>query len=183
LIRTDARKAKPNLGISIMKTAQLLTLLTFGATMILAPGSERIAYADRDSHPVFKENPGKHKGWDKDKKDKDDKHYHPAAEARSEHRHKHFADAGHEHQHARTVTRTSTGYWHRHDGYPRHFHYYRPAPRVAPHQHVRRDAVVFDNRGHHSKPEIRQDFTDVRNARKEVQQGRVELRKDYTELR
>lgn len=41
----------------------------------------------------------------------------------------------------------------------------------------------FDNRGHHNKPEIRQDFKDIRNARSEVRQDRRELRKDYAELR
>ena len=46
----------------------------------------------------------------------------------------------------------------------------------------RREGRV-DNRGHHNKPEIRQDFKDVRGARKEVQDSRKDLRKDYTELR
>ncbi len=41
----------------------------------------------------------------------------------------------------------------------------------------------FDNRGHHNKPEIRQDFKDIRNARTEVRQDRRELRNDYAELR
>jgi hypothetical protein len=48
--------------------------------------------------------------------------------------------------------------------------------------HYRRD-VRHDNRGHHNKPEIRQDFKDIRNARNEVIQGRRELRGDYQELR
>ena len=41
----------------------------------------------------------------------------------------------------------------------------------------------LDNRGHHNKPEVRQDFKDIRNARNEVRDDRRELRKDYTELR
>ncbi len=47
---------------------------------------------------------------------------------------------------------------------------------------TRRD-VRHDNRGHHNKPEIRQDFKDIRNARNEVKQGRQELRGDHQELR
>ena len=46
----------------------------------------------------------------------------------------------------------------------------------------RRD-VRYDNRGHHNKPEIRQDFKDIRTARNEVRDGRKELRGDYRELR
>jgi hypothetical protein len=48
--------------------------------------------------------------------------------------------------------------------------------------HYRRD-VRYDNRGHHNKAEIRQDFKDIRDARNEVRQGRKELRGDYQELR
>ena len=56
--------------------------------------------------------------------------------------------------------------------------YYRhPDPRL-----YHRDGR-YDNRGHHNKAEIRQDFKDVHNARKEVGASRTELRKDYTELR
>src|SRR4249920_956926 len=46
-----------------------------------------------------------------------------------------------------------------------------------------RHDVRHDNRGHHNKPEIRQDFKDVRNARNEVKEGRKELRGDHQELR
>jgi seryl-tRNA synthetase len=49
-------------------------------------------------------------------------------------------------------------------------------------KNYRRD-VRHDNRGHHNKPEIRQDFKDVRNARNEVKQDRRELRRDHQELR
>ena len=49
--------------------------------------------------------------------------------------------------------------------------------------HDRRYYGRVDNRGHHNKAEIRQDFKDVRNARNEVKGDRVELRKDYAELR
>ena len=105
-----------------MNTSQLLSVLSLGAALILVPGTERVASADNDSHPVFGENPGKHKGWDKHDKDKD--HDHNVAPI-PPHRYEHVADARHEHLYPRTVTRTSTGYWHSHDGYPRHFHYYR----------------------------------------------------------
>jgi Ni/Co efflux regulator RcnB len=50
-------------------------------------------------------------------------------------------------------------------------------------RHSYRRDVRHDNRGHHNKPEIRQDFKDVRNARNEVKEGRKELRGDYQELR
>jgi hypothetical protein len=43
--------------------------------------------------------------------------------------------------------------------------------------------VSYDNRGHHNKAEIHQDFKDVRKARKEVYGDRAELRKDSAELR
>ncbi len=46
---------------------------------------------------------------------------------------------------------------------------------------VRHDGRI-DNRGHNNKPEIRQDFKDIRNARNEVKQDRVDLRKDRIEL-
>ena len=49
-------------------------------------------------------------------------------------------------------------------------------------KNYRRD-VRHDNRGHHNKPEIRQDFKDVRNARNEVKESRKELRGDHQELR
>jgi len=47
---------------------------------------------------------------------------------------------------------------------------------------ARRHDGRIDNRGHHNKAEIRQDFKDVRNARNEVKGDRVELRKDRIEL-
>ena len=46
---------------------------------------------------------------------------------------------------------------------------------------VRHDGRI-DNRGHNNKPEIRQDFKDVRNARTEVKQDRGDLSKDRAEL-
>lgn len=55
--------------------------------------------------------------------------------------------------------------------------------RGRPVNYSRRHDGRFDNRGHHNKPEIRQDFKDIRATRKEVQQDRAELRKDYAELR
>src|SRR4026207_2069263 len=131
-----------------MKTSQLLSLLSLGAALILVPGTERVASADNDSHPVFGENPGKHKGWEKH-----DKHNDHDAAPIPRRRYEHVADARHEHLYPRTVTRTSTGYWHSHDGNPRHFHYYRtPAP-VPSHQHVRREVVVVDRR-----PVARKDY-------------------------
>src|ERR1044072_1531580 len=118
-----------------MKTAQLLTLVSLGATLILVPATARVASADKE-HPVFDEHPGKHKGWDKH-----DKHAQDVAPVPAR-RYEHVVDSRHEHLYPRTVTRTSTGYWHSHDGYPRHFHYYRtPAP-VPPHQHLPREVVI-----------------------------------------
>src|SRR4030095_7975798 len=61
--------------------------------------------------------------------------------------------------------------------YERRDHYGR-----YPRHDYRRD-VRHDNRGPHNKPEIRQDFKDMRNARNEVKQDRRELRGDYQELR
>ncbi len=155
-----------------MKTSQLLTLLSLGVTLILAPGTERFAHADKE-HPVFDEHPGKHKGWEKH-----DKHRQDARHGAYDH----VADARHEHLYPRTVTRTSTGYWHSHDGYPRHFHYYRtPAP-VSPHQHVRREVVVRDNPRPYYKPEIRKDYKAIRDTRNEIRDGRDQLRKQHAEL-
>jgi len=169
-----------------MKTSQILTMFSLGATLILAPGSQRIASADPGEHPVFKENPGKHKGWDKhDKEDKHDKRY------------EHVADARHERLYPHTVTRTSTGYWHSHDGYPRHFHYYRtPAP-IPPHQHVyyerrpvpvppphhvRREVVVVEKPVPVYKPVIRRDAKAIQDARTEIRADRDQQHKNYTEL-
>jgi Membrane-bound metallopeptidase len=154
-----------------MKTSQLLTLVGLGATLILAPATARVASADKE-HPVFDEHPGKHKGWDK--------HNKTSASAVDDHhdrRYYHVADTRHEHLYPRTVTRTSTGYWHTHDGYPRHFHYYRtPAP-TPPHQHVRREVVVVDR-----TPVARKDYQTIRDARSEIKAGRDQLRKQNTEL-
>ena len=43
--------------------------------------------------------------------------------------------------------------------------------------------VSYDNRGHHNKAEIRQDFKDIHGTRKEISGDRAELRKDHMELR
>ena len=44
--------------------------------------------------------------------------------------------------------------------------------------------VSHGNRGHHNKPEIREDFQKIREARRnEVRQDRGQLRKDYRELK
>jgi hypothetical protein len=71
------------------------------------------------------------------------------------------------------------GHYERRDGYRGRGrdHYSRD-----PKHDYRRD-VRHDNRGHHNKPEIRQDFKDIRNARNEVKQDRRELRGDFQELR
>ena len=170
-----------------MNTSQLLSLLSLGAALILVPGTERVASADNDSHPVFGENPGKHKGWDKHDKDKD--HSHNVAPI-PPHRYEHVADARHEHLYPRTVTRTSTGYWHSHDGYPRHFHYYRTPVAAPPHQHVvRRDVVVVDRRPPtrevvvvDRRPVARRDYQAIRDTRNEIKDDRQQLRKQQTEL-
>ena len=154
-----------------MKTAQLFTLVSLGATLILAPATARVASADKE-HPVFDEHPGKHKGWDKH-----DNHHAQDVAPIPPRRYEHVADTRHEHLYPRTVTRTSTGYWHSHDGYPRHFHYYRtPAP-VPSHQHVRREVVVVDR-----TPVARKDYQSIRDARSEIKSGREQLRKQNTEL-
>jgi hypothetical protein len=54
--------------------------------------------------------------------------------------------------------------------------------RGKPVRQVARHDGRGDNRGHNNKPEIRQDFKDIRGARNEVKQDRVELRKDRVEL-
>ena len=158
-----------------MKTSQLLTLVSLGATLILVPATARVASADKE-HPVFDQHPGKHKGWDKHDKHRD------SDDVRRDRRYDHVADNRHEHQYARTVTRTSTGYWHYHDGYPRHFHSYRrPAP-VPPHQHVRREVVVRDHGGYYRKPEIGKDYQTIRDTRSEIKTGQEQLRKQRAEL-
>jgi hypothetical protein len=158
-----------------MKTSQLLTLVSLGATLILAPATARVASADKE-HPVFDEHPGKHKGWDKH-----DKHSDTVVVERRDRRYDHVADTRHEHLYPRTVTRTSTGYWHTHDGYPRHFHYYNRPTSVPPHQHVRREVVVVD-RAPVARPVARKDYQTIRDARSEIKAGREQLRKQNTEL-
>ena len=179
-----------------MKTAQLFTLLTLGATLILAPGTERLAHADKDSHPVFKEHPGKHKGWDKHDKrhdkddygkhkgwDKHDRRHERAANGKRENHHERYADAQHERRHAHTISsRASDGYWHHNDRSPRHSHYSRrPAP-VSPHRHGREFARL-DDRGHHNTPANGKDFKAIDDARKEIRDDRDRLRKQHTELK
>lgn len=66
------------------------------------------------------------------------------------------------------------GHYERRDGY-------RGGGRDPKHDYIR--DVRHDSRGHHNKPEIRQDFKDIRNARNEVKQDRRELRGDFQELR
>lgn len=179
-----------------MKTAKLFTLLSLGAALIFTPGTERLASADKDSHPVFKDHPGKHKGWDKhdQRHDKDnhgkhkgwDKHHrrhHRAADGKREHHHDRYANAQHERHHAHRISnRTSDGYWHHHDGYPRHFHYSRrPAP-VPPHRHTRQVAR-FDDRVIYQKPAVGKDYQAIDNTRKEISDGRDQLRKQHAELK
>src|SRR5215813_8570141 len=50
-------------------------------------------------------------------------------------------------------------------------------------KHYYKHNVHHENRGHHNKPEIRQDFKDTGNARNEVKQDRRELHGDYQELK
>jgi len=181
-----------------MKTKQLFTLLSLGAALIFTPGTERLANADKDSHPVFKEHPGKHKGWDKDKHerrhdkddhgshkgwDKHDRRHHRAADGKREHHHDRYADAQHERHHARRISnRTSDGYWHHHDGYPRHFHYSRrPAP-VPPHRHGRQ-VGRFDDRVTYQKPAVGKDYQAIDSTPKEISDGRDQLRKQHAELK
>jgi hypothetical protein len=160
-----------------MKTSQLLSLLSIGAALTLIPGAERFARADNDSHPVFGENPGKHKGWEKH-----DKHLKHDVAPIPPHRYEHVADARHEHLYPHTVTRTSTGYWHSHDGYPRHFHYYPTPVTVPPRQYVRREVVVVDNRSPVVRPVVRKDVKAIRDTRNEIKDDRDQLRKQHTEL-
>ena len=86
---------------------------------------------------------------------------------RSEHHENHGQHKGWEKSHGKKFD---------HDEHDRR-NYRRPDPRQY-HRDVR-----YDNRGHHNKPEIRQDFKDIHNSRTEIKGDRVELRKDYTELR
>ncbi len=182
-----------------MKTAQLFTLLTLGATLMLGPGSVRLAHADKDSHPVFTEHPGKHKGWDKhDKrhdKDKKDKHKHwekherrhdRSADGKREHQHHRYANADHQRHHAHNISsRTADGYWHHHDRYPRHFHYSRRQAPVPPHQHGRRNvsAPVNYNYNRRITPALAKDTTAIDAKRKEIGDGREQLRKQQSELK
>ena len=178
-----------------MKTAQLFTLLTLGATLILAPGSERLAHADKDSHPVFTEHPGKHKGWDKHDKDNKNKHKHwekhqrrhdRSADGKREHQHHRYANADHQRHHAHNISsRTADGYWHHHDRYPRHFHYSRRHAPVPPHQHGRRNvsAPVDYNYNRRITPALAKDTTAIDAKRKEISDGREQLRKQQNELK
>ena len=180
-----------------MKTAQLFTLLTLGATLILAPGSERLAHADKDSHPVFTEHPGKHKGWDKhDKrhaKDNKNKHKHwdkherrhdRSAHGKREHLHHRYANADHQRHHAHNISsRTADGYWHHHDGYPRHFHYSRRHAPVPPHQHGRRVVNAPVHYNQRIRPALAKDTTAIDSKRKEINYGREQLRKQQSELK
>src|SRR5215471_11352562 len=50
-------------------------------------------------------------------------------------------------------------------------------------KHSYKHDVHHENRDHHNKPEIRQDFKDIHNARNEVKKDRQELRGDYQELK
>ncbi len=67
----------------------------------------------------------------------------------------------------------------RRDGYHRRVPDYRW--RQDAHNYKRN--VYHDNRGHHNKPEIRQDFKGIRSARNEIKQDRRELRGDYKDVR
>ena len=179
-----------------MKKAKLFTLLTLGATLMLAPGTEGVANAEKDSHPVFKEHPGKHKGWDKHDQhhDKDNHGEHKgwdnhdrrddrAGDGKRGHHHDRYADADHERHHAHTISsRTADGYWHHHDGYPRHFHYsQRPLP-VPPHGHGR-EVAVRGNHNQHIKPAVGKDYKAIQATRKEISDDRDQLSKQHTELK
>src|SRR5262249_16654492 len=71
----------------------------------------------------------------------------------------------------------------KHDG----DHHWRKNGKKNHHRNVEKNyikqKVNNENRGHHNKPEIRQDFKDIGNARNEVKQDRRELHGDYQELR
>lgn len=153
-----------------MKSSKLFSLLALGSALICAPAGAQPFSGREKTHPVFDEHPGKHKGWDKHDDDKHEKRY------------EHFADARHEHLYPRTVTRTSTGYWHSHDGYPRHFHYYRtPAP-IPPPQHVRREVIVVEKPVPVYKTVIRRDGKAIQSTRDEIRTDRDQQRKNYAEL-
>jgi hypothetical protein len=101
------------------------------------------------------ENQGQHKGWDNNQSKKFDHSTHDRR------------DFGHN---QREIHRDNR--WDDHRGKPVR-------------REVRHDARIngrIDNRAHHNKAEIRQDFKDVRNSRNEVKQDQVELRKDRIEL-
>ena len=110
------------------------------------------------------ENHGQHKGWENDHSKKFDRSTHDRR------------DFGHN---QRDIHRD--GRWDNHRGQPvrRNIHH---DVRDERHHDFRHDGRV-DNRGHHNKPEIRQDFKDIHKARAEVKQNRGDLRKDYAELR
>ena len=83
------------------------------------------------------------------------------------------------------------GQWQRHDdhGRQRNFRSHSDYHRGSDNNHGRferqdyRRNVKFDNRGHHNKQEIREDFANIRKERSDVREGRQELRGDYKELR
>ena len=101
------------------------------------------------------ENHGQHKCWDNNQSKKFDHSTHDRR------------DFGHDQREIHGDKR-----WDNHRG--------QPVRREIRHD-ARHDGRI-DNRGHNNKPEIRQDFKDVRDARSEVKQDRVDLRKDRIEL-
>ena len=115
------------------------------------------------------ESHGQHKGWDNPHSKKFD---------RSTHDRRNF---GHNQQ---DFHRDSRWAYHRgereHSGWNGRYdrHDFRRDARFDSRGHGK-----FDNRGHHNKPEIRQDFKDVRATRKGVQNNQKDVRKDYGELR
>ena len=83
------------------------------------------------------------------------------------------------------------GQWQKHDehGRQRNFRRHHDYRRGSDNHHGRFDRqdyrrnVKYDNRGHHNKQEIREDFANIRKERNEVREGRQELRGDHKELR
>ena len=104
------------------------------------------------------ENHGQHKGWDNNHAKK----FNHATHDRR--------DFGHDQRETHGDKR-----WDNHRGRP---------VQQARHdvRHDPRHDGRIDNRGHNNKPEIRQDFKDIRNTRNEVKQDRVDLSKDRAEL-
>jgi hypothetical protein len=135
----------------------LAGLLTAGL-MTPSFGAIAIAKQEHGSH-------GQHKGWDKGHGKKFD---HSTHDRRDFHR-------GGGYEHNKKFDRST------HDRRDFHRGRYDHDRRTV--RYDRRHDGRIDNRGHHNKAEIRQDFRDVRAARKEVHEGKTELRKDYAELR